>query len=324
MNMNRRRFIGLTAGTVAASWATTGTNNITAAEKDRAKDKGKKSDFVIAGYLPDYRLSPKNLARAKDLTDLIAFSVEPRESGELEMRSWNGDAMKQLRQARSDSGCRILMSVGGADRSANFRNLLDSTNSRDKLVQALQDLCTREQLDGIDLDWEHPDTNNEARNYAMFMDSLKASLGSNRILTAAVATSQDWFEGTARSLDRVHLMAYDMPERHSTVHAAEAAIASWLKQGVPADKLCLGIPMYGRGVISRDRTMAYADILTRPNYKEGTDDWDGLYYNNATTVTAKVALAKRMGLAGVFVWELGQDAEGEKSLLKIIKAAAKT
>ncbi|HEY1170721.1 MAG TPA: glycoside hydrolase family 18 protein [Verrucomicrobiae bacterium] len=311
MKMNRRRFIGVTAT------LTGGLLTGTAVAADR------KSGFVVAGYLPDYRLSPKNLARAKGLTDLIAFSAEPRETGELELRSWNADAMKQLRQARTDHGCRILICVGGGERSEHFRNLLDSSLSRDKLVQAVTSLCEREQLDGIDLDWEHPDTNGEARNYSIFMEQLKASIGSKRIVTAAVATHQDWFEDSARYLDRVHVMAYDMPQQHSTVQGAENAVNSWLKRGVPADKICLGIPLYGRGVTSRERTMAYADLLTRPNFKEGTDEWDGLYYNGPKTVSAKVALAKRMGLGGVFVWEVGQDAEGDKSLLQSIKDAAK-
>ncbi len=311
MKMNRRRFIGLTA---------TFTGGLVAG----AAEADKKSGFVIAGYLPDYRLSSKNLARAKDLTDLIAFSVEPRESGELEMRSWNAAAMKQLQQARTEHGCRLLICLGGADRSQGFRHVLDSSLARDKLIQNLRDLCEREKLDGVDLDWEHPDTRGEARNYATFMEMLKGTLGPRRLVTAAVATHQEWWDDGARYLDRVHLMAYDQPERHSTLSGAEAAVGSWLKRGVAPEKICLGVPFYGRGVTSRDRTMAYSDLLSRPNFKPDSEEWDGLYFNNSATVAAKVALAKRMGLAGVFVWEIGQDAEGDKSLLKSIKAAAKS
>jgi chitinase len=119
-------------------------------------------------------------------------------------------------------------------------------------------------------------------------------------------------------------MAYDLPERHATVADAETALNRWLKQGVPAEKLCLGLPLYGRGITQRDRTLAYSDMLAKADFRPEADEWDGLYFNGPSTLVQKVALAKKLKLAGVFAWEIGQDAAGEKSLLKAIKAAAKS
>ncbi|MGV3756513.1 MAG: hypothetical protein ACO1QS_14120, partial [Verrucomicrobiota bacterium] len=61
-----------------------------------------------------------------------------------------------------------------------------------------------------------------------------------------------------------------------------------------------------------------------PDFRMEADEWDGLYFNGPSTLAAKVALAKKKKLAGVFVWEIGQDADEDKSLLKGIKAAVKS
>lgn len=309
--MNRRRFIGLTAAFSCGVLA-------------GGAEPGGKPKFTVAGYLPDYRYLSTGIPRAEYLTDLIAFSLEPLPSGELERRTWDNGAFAVLRQVRSDHGIRLMVCLGGGDRSEGFREILKSADTRERLVQSVKDLCDREKLDGVDLDWEHPQTLNEARDYGVFMELLKLALGPKRLVTAAVAVDQIWWEDSANHLDRVHLMAYDMPGRHSTLAAAETAIERWFKQGVPAEKLCLGLPLYGRGVTQRDRTLAYSDMVDKPDFRPESDEWDGLYFNGPSTLAAKVVLAKRKNLAGVFVWEIGQDADGDKSLLKEVKAAAKT
>jgi chitinase len=310
--MNRRRFIGLTA--------TLGSGILTGAVS--AAEAPKPAVFSVAGYFPDYRISVKNLARVQYLTDLIAFSLEPRETGDLEMRSWDAGAFAVLRKARTDHGCRLLACLGGWDRSEGFRAALSSADARERLVRSIRDLCEQEKLDGIDLDWEHPKTLAEARQYGTFMELLKLALGPQRTVSAAVAVDQTWWEDSVHWLDRLHLMAYDLPGRHSTLQDAEQAVERWLKQGVPARKISLGLPLYGRGVTQRDRTLAFSDMAAKPDFRAESDEWDGLYFNGPSTLADKVALAKRLKLAGVFAWEIGQDAEGDKSLLKSIKAAA--
>lgn len=310
--MNRRRFIGLTA-TLSGGLLTGAVS---------AADAIKPAAFSIAGYLPDYRISAKSLARAQYLTELIAFSLEPRETGDLEMRSWDAGAFAVLRKARTDHGCRLLACLGGWDRSEGFRAALSSADARERLVRSIRDLCEQEKLDGIDLDWEHPTNLTEARDYGAFMELLKRALGPQRTLSAAVAVDQTWWEDSIRWLDRVHLMAYDLPGRHATLADAELAVDRWIKRGVPAGKICLGLPLYGRGVTQRDRTLAYSDMVSKPDFRPDSDEWDGLYFNGPATMADKVALAKKLKLAGVFVWEIGQDAEGDKSLLRSVKAAA--
>jgi GH18 family chitinase len=43
-----------------------------------------------------------------------------------------------------------------------------------------------------------------------------------------------------------------------------------------------------------------------------------MYFNGVSTITRKVKFAQQTLLGGVMIWEIGQDATGDNSLLKSI------
>jgi len=105
-------------------------------------------------------------------------------------------------------------------------------------------------------------------------------------------------------------------------------VAQALASPLPAGKVTLGLPFYGRRTGSGDWE-TYEDILQRlggqpraqqqkdvelqepHNYAEDkTSSSDGkgvVYYNGPVTIERKVALALSNGLGGVMIWEAGQD-----------------
>ncbi|MFG6468316.1 glycoside hydrolase family 18 protein [Roseateles sp. BYS87W] len=151
----------------------------------------------------------------------------------------------------------------------------------------------------------------------------------------------------AKSLDLVFMMTYDFfgPwTRQIGNHAGlrsvrpgddtslEAQARNLRAQGVPAAKMVAGVAMYARAFdgVKADRSYAkpwpnddgsvpYKDIAAlqarglKPVFDAGTQSWalvgDGKFvgYDDPRTVRAKVAFAKKAGLAGVFAWELSQD-----------------
>src|SRR5258708_24899153 len=113
-------------------------------------------------------------------------------------------------------------------------------------------------------------------------------------------------------------MAYDADGRHSTPEFADAELAKFSKRGVPPVKTCLGLPFYGRGVHDRTKTLTYAEIVHRYRPTAEVDEVDGVYFNGATTIERKTKMALQRKLAGVMIWELGQDAADEHSLLHVI------
>jgi GH18 family chitinase len=55
-------------------------------------------------------------------------------------------------------------------------------------------------------------------------------------------------------------MAYDHSEtRHSTLEQGQADVEAFLKRQVPPQKICLGLPFYGRSTKSSEITRSYAE-----------------------------------------------------------------
>lgn len=149
----------------------------------------------------------------------------------------------------------------------------------------------------------------------------------------------------SEALDLVFMMTYDFAGpwtprvgHHTPLRSArpgadtslEAAVQLLRREGVPAAKLVAGVAMYGRGFEgvtpegryarpwpNEDGSMAYRELVgvkdMTPRFDTRTQAWAlvgaGRYlgYDDPRAVRAKVAFAKRQGLAGVFAWELSQD-----------------
>jgi len=165
------------------------------------------------------------------------------------------------------------------------------------------------------------------------------------INTTKVQLSRMPMGRAAKSLDLVFMMTYDFAgpwtkkaANHTPLRSAkagedaslEASVANLKREGVPAAKLVAGVAMYGRGFDgvkadgsyakpwpNEDGSVAFKDIASlagmKARFDKRTQSWamvgGGRFvgYDDPRAVRAKVALAKRQGLAGVFAWELSQD-----------------
>lgn len=280
---------------------------------------------VIAGYLPSYRFEAFDFARADRLTDVILFSIEPRGDGSLNASRLPDDKLREVMQKFAATDCRVLVTIGGWGRSNAFAAVTADDALRPRLAQNLADFCERHDLDGVDVDWEHPETDAQRENYGRFLTDLKSALSPReRLVTIAVAPWERLAPASIAAVDRIHLMAYDNGGRHSTLEYAKESLAKLRDQNVPTEKICLGIPFYGRpfrGKFGDGR--AYATIAAEHTLAPETDEAAGLYFNGPATVAAKVQLAREHQIRGVMIWELGQDAPpGDRSLLDAARRAA--
>jgi chitinase len=286
----------------------------------RQDTKGSGSEsFHVVGYLPDYRTASFDAGQAKYLTDLIYFSAEPEASGELNRKRLRPEALRMLRRVKDEQKVRLLLCVGGWDRSAAFAELAASPRARQRFADTLTAFCTDNQFDGIDLDWEHPANEAQQKDYAALLAEVKKAFAPRRLLlTIAMAGWQQLPADAFVAVDRVHLMAYDARGRHSTPEFAEAEVGRLLKKQIPPGKICLGLPFYGKSIDGRVRTLTYAQIVGKYRPAADVDEVDGVYFNGIQTVQRKTRYAREHKLAGVMVWEIGQDASDQHSLLRAI------
>ena len=275
-----------------------------------------RAQFRVVGYVPAWR-GAVGPAQLRQLTHVNYAFVQPTAAGGLAALP-NPAKLRQLVRQAHAAQVRVLVSVGGwhdGDHSA-----FDAIGASPKLINefttSLLKLTDAYQLDGIDLDWEHPDSATAA-GYAALMHALASRLHPRgQLLTAAVAGSAWAGKGVRASVledvDFLNIMAYDNPPpAHSTYAAATQALAYWQGRGLPRSKSVLGLPFYGQ-----PSQESFAALLAR-GASPRADSLGGVGYNGLATIRRKTALALDQA-GGVMIWELTQDAAGANSLLRAI------
>mmetsp|Transcript_8691 Transcript_8691/g.16867 ORF Transcript_8691/g.16867 Transcript_8691/m.16867 type:complete len:223 (+) Transcript_8691:1-669(+) len=182
-------------------------------------------------------------------------------------------------------------------------------------------------INGIDFDWEAPSSEIEMKGYVKLLKEAKKRFKKkNMLISVALHPWQDLGKEGYAVVDRVNLMSYDRitktDQRHSTAKGASQDVKNLIIQGCAPDKILLGIPFYGRNTKDPSRVMTYKEIRDSYNPKPKQDQVKGMYFNGQRTVFRKTRWAQEKGLAGVFVWEAGQDSDDDSSLLKAIHRAA--
>lgn len=237
---------------------------------------------------------------------------------------------------------KVLMSCGGGGSHAYYAELLKG-NKRKKLVEGFIAILDQYNLDGIDVDLEGDDID---ENYQDFVVELRRALSKrNKLLTAAVAwwTRDRITDKALRQFDFINIMAYDQtgpwkpetPGQHAPLNYAIGHLKYWKEErGMPKEKLNLGLPFYGYGfgdLPRRDaafRSMGWKDIVKKFPDSLQLDEINlpenagTIYYNGKATVRTKTELALKEA-GGVMIWQLMYDTQDEHSLLKLINETVK-
>jgi GH18 family chitinase len=276
----------------------------------------------VVGYLPDYRVREFEPRRAHGIDQLIYFSIEVEPDGALNTRRLREGALEKIADIQLVTECDALICVGGWDRSEGFSEMSANRATRDRFANELISFCQQHGFSGVDLDWEHPTTPEERHQLTVLLQELREHLHAEELLlTVACAPWQPLNDQAAGAVDRIHLMSYDDEGRHSTLEQATDNLDKWIDAGIPAEKIVLGVPFYGRRFSASDRSSAtYGEIVARFTPDADADEVDGYYFNGPETMQAKVELAMEHGLGGIMVWELAQDSQDEEaSLLRVIR-----
>ncbi|MEM1270456.1 MAG: glycosyl hydrolase family 18 protein, partial [Bacteroidota bacterium] len=75
----------------------------------------------------------------------------------------------------------------------------------------------------------------------------------------------------------------------------------------PAEKLVLGLPLYGRNFNDGGTSLAYRLILADTPAVALADYHDRVYYNGRPTIEAKARYVSEREFAGVMLWQIAHD-----------------
>jgi chitinase len=329
---------------------------------------------VIIGYVPGFRGAlDEKVIEAKKLTHINYAFVDVKDSmawlTNMETDTINFRKLNYLKKDNPD--LKILISIGGWSWSENFSDAVLTESSRAKFARSSVDIVKNYNLDGVDIDWEYPGMRGEdnvfrdedRQNFTLMfealrkeLDQLTATTGKKYLLTTAVPEFKTFLDKTemgkvATYLDYVNLMLYDFHVsagdtvgHHSNLYpskggrrSGDGGIKAFIQQGVPAEKIVVGIPFYGRSWLMNTtdnhgidrvadsvvRAGGYTKIrdtmAVAPGFKKYWDDEAKMPYlfNEGTrqlvvfdderSVQIKCEYVRANNLAGVMFWEYASD-----------------
>lgn len=298
-----------------------------------ARVANNKSNFKIIGYYSLQSAMSKDTLNVpfNRLTHINLWFLNPDSTGNF---SQDLSALEPFIHNAHINQVKVLASIGGGSSHPYYHALLKE-DKRPQFIDSLVSLVVRHNLDGIDVDLEGSDID---ENYEHFVVELAGALRSRRkMITAAIAIYyKDALSNKALAqYDFVNIMSYDRtgpwkPDRpgpHSTYeHALEDLEYFGTVRKLPKEKMTLGVPFYGYGfgseLTSPAISMNYRKIITDFPEAEFVDEFNipggkVLYYNGINTIKRKTALAKEKA-SGIMIWQLQGDAGGTHSLLHAI------
>lgn len=280
-----------------------------------------KADFLVIGYLPDYR--DFNPEWGSCLTDLIYFSAQPKPDGGLDTTLLSESVLTALRATKDRYGTRIFISVGGWERSQGFARMVADPQARKKFEDNLLAFGLAHALDGVDFDWEFPENEAQFAGYTALLQEVKTAFQPHEMLISmALSADGDLTRPLYQYADRIHVMSYDHEGLHSTYDQAVQDMNYFVDSGFARPKLMLGVPFYGREIASPDNEFTYAELIQKYHPAPNLDQVNGIYFNGMDTIQRKTCYARSNGFGGIMIWELGQDSADATSLLRTVYQAA--
>jgi spore germination protein YaaH len=313
----------------------------------------------LYGYVPYWEMDSTIAAHlaVTPLTTVGLFSVTNTSKGALDAsqtgyRRITGSVGAAMISAAHQRGTRVelVFTSFGAKRNAQF---FDRLPVQDATIASLVSLVDALGLDGVNLGL--------TAAYGAFIGRLRAALTAGHadrtVSIAAGAGPTGAAMATAAvtaGVDRVFLMGYDYrtasssPGATSPIDRADGGrTLTWSLDlfegmGVPAEKLLLGLPLYGVAwpvagpVVGAPATgngkvfvlRQHLDVLTSPAAIPAMDPveavapptvgassppaadsttWTAVYVDSVDTLARKLGLAEARGLAGAGFWAIGYE-----------------
>ena len=208
---------------------------------------------------------------------------------------------------------------------------------RNRIIQAIVERS--KPFDGVQIDFEGI-AKEDGTNYLNFLNALKKALPPGKLLSVAVmarwaeykkSNPSDAYDYPFINLiaDRIIVMAYD--EHHRTGTPGPIASLAWCRkiydyacQTIDANKLVMGIPLYGRSWQEEETARAFrnpeiwSDLRMRGATPTSTPENGGSYsyktsvtiqvhFENLASLDAKMQLYRSRPTRGIAFWRVSQE-----------------
>ena len=278
---------------------------------------------------------------------------------------------------KDNPGLQVLVSVGGGGNgSAGFSDMAITAAGRTKFVDTAIAMIEKYNLDGVDVDWEYPGYTHavttvrpeDKQTYTLLLKEMRQrfdkegkKLGRHLVTSSATGATPIWLAHTdmkaaSKWLDTVNMMCYDWYNavEPNTGHdsplytnpadpkgiSIDKSVAANLAAGVPAKKLVIGVPFYGRkwvGVgptnnglwqavpekkaapmstpvfgqieplVNAQGYVRYWDSVGQAPYLYNAETKTFITYNDAEAMLTRAKYVKAKKLGGIMFWQYTGD-----------------
>ncbi|XP_024178003.1 nod factor hydrolase protein 1 [Rosa chinensis] len=266
---------------------------------------------------------------------------------------------------------KTMLSIGGGageEVAHIFASMASNPSSRSNFIDSAIEVARKFGFDGLDLDWEYPESPIEMKALGHLLKQWRREIKKEAqatnsqplLLTAAVYFSAEFFlDAVIRSypikymekyLDWANVMCFDYHGAWSNITGPNAplfdpnsnvnsiyGLRSWINGGMTANKLVMGLPLYGRTWELKDpkdngigsiaigpgpgngslgfnelealneesTAIVVYDADTVSVYSVNGSSW--IAFDDAFTTTSKIGFAQALGLRGYFFWAIIHD-----------------
>nr|WP_312579420.1 glycosyl hydrolase family 18 protein [Sedimentibacter sp.] len=300
--------------------------------EEAASQKMKDNNFKVVGYYSyEYFDEPIEKVQTNKLTHIMYGFLIPKNDGTF-VDFKKPEQLKELVVKAHKDGVKIFISIGGWSSEGKplepvFKELAASNEKRKFFIENVCSLVEEYNLDGVELDWEHPNKSTAADYEKMVIEMSDALNVRGKELTAALNGSwySDWAaedtsvitEECLKRFSFINVMAYDMNnDAHSPIWFFENSISYWLFRGLPPEKIVMGMPLYAkpswlqyRNLVAQNPEYAYSDYAPTTPLESN--------YNGINTLREKTIIAlNRAG--GVMLFDINEDTNDETSVVSMI------
>ena len=277
----------------------------------------------LLGYLPNYRMSDAVLTTFGNYTDIVYFGAEIAADGSVTMSEKHRAGLIKI--SETPEPVKIHFCLGGWGKDKHFASVTADPQKRKRLVDDLIRLQREYDFHGVDYDWEYPRSPAELENFGSLIRETQERFYPAFEVSAAFSPVHNVPKVIWEHLDRVHLMTYDLGPEHCAVYHSVNAIKRFKKLGIPDEKLTIGAAFYARHQNNHGNVKTYADLVRTFGKDVASDNRvGGYFYDNPKSLEQKIKLVKKSRIAGVIIWEIGQDTDqAELSLGTFLKKYAK-
>ena len=238
-----------------------------------------------------------------------------------------------------DQGVRVGLALGGWG-SGDFSNAVRTPEARTIFADSIIELMKQYNFDGIDIDWEYPDSYDQWVNFGLFIADLREELAGSAMsvsIAASVTYKVPIFDVTDQ-LDFLMTMSYDdLGPQHASMQRFQGdANLCVEKFHMPKPRIVVGLPFYSNEQGKLTEQFGYSTIVGwYPNLSPAENTvrskrQDGSpgpvhSFNVPQLISEKCRWMKQQKFGGVMIWaydtdvKLGHRASLAKAMFKIVR-----